>query len=109
MQGVQPFLFGCGRAQKLPLLLRLYEFPESGRHGSTDEGSYNEYPKLAQGLTTFDESGAERTCRIYTGTGVVDTNKVNEDDALDANNVQANTEASSLEPVEHRRYSITTK
>ena len=29
--------------------------------------------------------------------------------ALDANNVQANTEASSLEPVEHRRYSITTK
>ena len=29
--------------------------------------------------------------------------------ALDANNVQANTEASSLEPVEHRRYSITTQ
>ena len=29
--------------------------------------------------------------------------------ALDANNVQANTEESSLEPVEHRRYSITTK
>ena len=72
------------------LAVAAYEAPDAGGEGSTYEGTYDEYPELLEGLTTFEDGGSDGACGVDAGARVVDAYEVDEHEA------QADGEASEL-------------
>ena len=54
--------------------------PATSGDSATYEWAYDEYPEVAESLTTFEESRTDRTGGVHTGTCVVNAYEVDEDE-----------------------------
>ena len=73
-------LYIC-RFKRLLLVASSHEVPCESRQSSTDERTYDEYPKLRQRLTTLEQCRSDGTSRVNGCARVTDTCQVNQYEA----------------------------